>query len=41
MKSKQDKQLLSLTAKAKKYPSAKKKIRDIKKKQAWNDWLSR
>ena len=38
--SKTDKQLLAITRKAKKYPSAKKKIREIKENRRRSDWLS-
>ena len=40
-KTRTDRQLLALTRAAKKYPSAKKKIREIKKKRAWNNYLSK
>ena len=36
-----DRQLLALTRAAKKYPKCKVKIREIKKKQAWNNYLSK
>ena len=36
-----DRQLLALTRAAKKYPSAKKKIKTIKQRRAWGDYLSK
>lgn len=38
---KQQKQILALQRQAKKYPSAKKKIKQIREKQAWNNYLSK
>ena len=35
-----DRQLLALQRQAKKYPSAKKKIKQIKDKQRVNNWLA-
>ena len=35
-----DRQILALTRQAKKYPSAKKKINQIRKQQAWNKFLA-
>ena len=37
---KADRQILALTRQAKKYPSAKKKIDQIRKKQATFNWLA-
>ena len=35
-----DRQILVLRRQAKKYPSAKKKITEIRKQQAWNKFLA-
>ena len=35
-----DRQLLALTRAAKKYPSVKAKIKQIKKRKATNEWLA-
>ena len=37
---KTDRQILALQLKARKYPSAKKKIREVKQKKSHHEWLA-